>query len=629
MTSSTVDSKSISNKVYSCHIAKLEFVYTDEEKKEKKTVLYNGENRKTASTKELPSKEQSPENAGKLLGRVTNQKDKEFFFITNNKGKKVKINCSRKVNDCQDDRHLQYDYDYIDINTRELKTIEKLVDDGDITLYYFDIFNRTWDYAKNEAVEGAKKGYNSSDNSLMCVAKGTSKGILGLAEGAVEGHFSDLIMSLRFIHLPKIESGDNTYGCYTVLAYRECLHRPSVPEIIINTYPDIEFNLKLGFLGYSKSHTFKTTKADSKNKTERTPFSFEFVVKYGGKEKNITFDKKIEEKDVNNEEEKKGSKFANTIFDLKNFLEKAAEFTDSLKQLVEYADAGDKEALKKYAYKPKGSDWLKGSLEISPELSAEWKYSVSDDLTKVGRYIKLELSAECTGKITIDLIEVGTMLLSKSKKAAKVTALASSVASGGIAALPAALITFLVDYVVDWLIDEFKEGLVFDLILIGKATFKAGSLTFDTSKKDIFEAKGLSAEIKPEIQLVMGLDYKADIELFLFVKAEGEVKATAEAAASLTWEMKLNVKEGYLGVDHDLKINPFTLKIEYSISGSFTVSDSYEFGSKGKNKVHEWKSEEIKYDTKRHNWMKVGGGQNSNGYSSGDGSGGGVTSSWK
>ena len=265
-------------------------------------------------------------------------------------------------------------------------------------------------------------------------------------------------------------------------------------------------------------------------------------------------------------------------------------------------------------------------MDIKPNLSLQWRYSVSDDLTKLGRHVEIELGIDCNGKLTIDLIEVGSMFLNKSKKATKVAAVATSVASGGLAALPAALITFLVDYVVDWLIDKFKEGLVFDLMLIGNANVKSTSLTIDTSKDTIFDGKGLTAEIKPEIKVVIGFDYKTSVVLFWFVKAEVEAKATAEAASSLTWKMTLDVKDMHLGVDHDVKINPLVLKIECSVVASYELSYSSEtvdIGTKHTKEYagysNEWKTSEYKYDTKRHKWFKLVDGEVDAGHDGGSG----------
>ena len=627
MPSCTIGARSIEKKEFSCIIRKIECRYAID-KKSKKAVLFDRDNLEQDMS-DLNVQDEGSASDGILYGGVSNRRDYEYYYITSNKGKKVEFECSREVNLCTESRHHQYNVDYIDIDSRELKTELKDITDGNVTLYYYDIFNRTWEYTKNGAVEGAKLGYNSSDEgSLMYGAAG---GVAGGVVGATVGHFADLICSLRFIHLPRINFNDNEYAWHALFLFTECPHLPSVPTIVINTYPDIEFNLKLGFFGNCKSSIFASTKDDlGKGKTERLSFSFAFSVKYAEVTKDITFDKKVEDKGLKNEEEKQGSIVANAIHALKEFFEMAANFTQDLIDLIENTNAGDSNALEKQfkglLYKQKGSDWLKGSLDIKPNLSLQWRYSVSDDLTKLGRHVEIELGIDCNGKLTIDLIKVGSMFLNKSKKATKVAAVATSVASGGLAALPAALITFLVDYVVDWLIDKFKEGLVFDLMLIGNANVKSTSLTIDTSKDTIFDGKGLTAEIKPEIKVVIGFDYKTSVVLFWFVKAEVEAKATAEAASSLTWKMTLDVKDMHLGVDHDVKINPLVLKIECSVVASYELSYSSEIvdiGTKHTKEYasysNEWKTSEYKYDTKRHKWFKVVDGEVDAGHDGGSG----------
>lgn len=606
-----------------CIIRKIICCYTSDDT-EKIAVLYDC----NASAHSLLAKEYNSHTGltaeGKLYGGISSTKDYEYYFITNYKGREIKLDCQQEVNFCTEEKHRQYIIDYVDIQTRELKSQTKDISDGKLTLQYFDLFYRTIEYARKSVQKGAEAGKHlfSHDGDSEIVS-GLSSGAIGFAggvAGAATGHLADLICSLRFIHLPRISYNDNDYGCHSMLKYRECPHTHSVPSIIINTYPDIMFKLEIGMKGQSKNIVFISTKEDDEQKNDiniiKTPFSFGFYVKYADTEKSFTFDKRIEEKDLNSDEEKSGSILANAIYTLKEFFKMAVQFTQMLKNLIENTNAGDNKALEKQflslLYKPKDVDWFKGSLDIEPKLTGEWRYSVSDDLTKLGKYIKLELEIGCTGKLTIDLVTVADMFIDKSKKATKVVAVASSVASGGLAALPAALITFLVDYVVDWLKDKFKEGLVCDFILIGSANAKPFSLVWDTSKEMVFEGTELTVEIKPEIKLVIGFDYKTSITLFWFMKAEGEAKATAEAAASLTWKMTMNVKEQHIGVENDARINPITLNVEYSVVGSFEISGSYNdknAGTKHKKefgrKLPVWKTSEYKLDTKRHKWIKV------------------------
>jgi hypothetical protein len=117
----------------------------------------------------------------------------------------------------------------------------------------------------------------------------------------------------------------------------------------------------------------------------------------------------------------------------------------------------------------------------------------------------------------------------------------------------------------------------------------------DTSSDKVVEVKGLTIEIKPEIKLVAALEVKASGTLLFSVKAEGEIKASAEASVSLTWTMETNIVEDHLGIDNNVSINPFTMKLEYKIGGGFEIwGYSVETSHKGKTK--EWKAKEYKLD---------------------------------
>ena len=441
------------------------------------------------------------------------------------------------------------------------------------------------------------------------VAVGGAGGAGG-AIGAATGYAMDMICSLHYIHLPLLKKDDYKYACHTSIAYKQCPQNGSVPLITINTYPDIEFSLEIGGLGKSREYyADRDEKGDKVDNTKDTSFNFNISVKYASIEKELSYEK-ADEKELD-EEAQKGSQFYKTVNVIADFFKSGAQLAQQLREIIEAASGNDNNSVArdigtvgnvfgKIGTAPK---WLKGSFEINPSLQGKWRYSVSDDLTRLGRHIELELGIDNKGELTIDLIEVADLFRKKTKKATTVVAAASSVASGGLAALPAVVIKFLVDTVVDWLISTFKKGVKFEFVLSMGANLKSTSLTWDTSKDDIFDGQGLIAEIKPEIKLVAALEYKTPKIIIFSVKVEGEVKASAEATTSLTWILKLNVEKGYLGVDSDGSINPLTFKLEYKIAGSFEIFG----GSHGQNSenVKEWKFKGTEMEHKRWDWFKL------------------------
>lgn len=613
MSSSTVDSKGITVQDFSCHIEKIEFSYTNDEHEEKKGVLYDSQNRRQSVKENTSAQSEKGEGKGMLIGRVSNDKDYEYFFITNYKGKKLKLVCNRQVNQCQDEKHLQYDYDYIDIKTKELKSEEKLITDGNVTLYYYDIFTRTAEYTKAGAKTGAQYGFEAgkyicsnedSDGTLGGLVGGATGGLVGTVAGATYGNLADMCCSLRFIHLPRISFSDKDYGWHALLDYRECPHRPSVPTIVINTYPDIEFNVEIGFTASKHKYYATNSKKDTQSET---PFSFKFSSKYASIEKELNFEKKIDDKELS-EEAQKGSKFYQAVNWLAEFLKNASKFTEKLKESVEEISGESPQKLAKdlgvvsstFGKLSTMPEWVKGTFEISPAFKATWRYSVSEDLAKLGRHIELELGVECKGTLTIDLIKVAEIFIKNSTTAATVTATAGT---GGLAGPLAFLVKFLVDKVVSWLVDKFEKGVKFDLELYASANIKPLPIKIDTCKdKSLPISTILDVELKIGIKLIAALEYKTSECIILSMK--GEVKASAEASVSLTWNPKIEIENGYIGLSNDASIKPFTLKFEYMVAGSFEIF-GYEVGTSSKNKVKEWKSKEFSMDTKRWNWFKL------------------------
>lgn len=670
MSSSIIGAQSVDKQErqeYTCIIRKIECLYTSEEE-EKTAVFFDRDEMEQKSLSKSRSMEDRDATNSKLVGGISNNPD--YYFITNHKGKDVELKCEREVNSCKVEKHHQYDIDYIDIESRELQTEVKEITDGKRKLYYFNIFNRTAEYAKTGFTKGAKIGMSAGSvvgevsgaafggvadafisgdpnerrgsdigrtlGQPIGAGLGTVGGAgLGSAGGAAVGHLADLISSLRFIILPFINKSDEKYACFTTLAYRECPNRFNVPTITIYTYPDIEFEVKIGFKGHSHDYYADSAKKDT---SKDTSFSIEFTSTYADTEKQLSLEK-VDEKELDAEAQK-GTGFYNALVSIAEFFKAAAQFAQKLRGLIETVDS-NKIDTKKIAKDvgfvgntfgnvgkslSKTSDWLKGSLEIDPSLTIKWRYSVNDELTKIGRHIEAELGIDCTGKLTIDLIQIAIQFFNKTKKVTTVAAAATSVASGGLAAIPSFLIKFLVDAVVSWLVEQFKKGIKFDLILSAGANLKAPPITLDTSSDKVVTIDGVIVEIKPEIKLVAALEYKTSVTLILSTKAEGEMKASAEAASSLTWKMELNIANGYLGVDNNVTINPFSFKLEYKVAGSFEIFGC-SLGSSHNSKVKEWKAKKIEMDPMRWNWLKLYDNP-AGGFGGGKSGGGGGGGSW-
>lgn len=603
MPGSTVGANSVEVQEFSCVISRVACRYLNDDKEEKRAVLYvrKEQQRSTSVNANMTSSSGTA-----VQGSITNQPDYEFYFITNHQGKEIEVRCKREANNCTNDKHKKYDIDYVDINSRELKNETRDINNGRLKLYYYNIFNHTAEFAAAATKAVIKKGMESDSaaTALMSVPAGLAAGAIG----GVAGDAVDLICSLRFIHLPHIDPGDKDDECHTSLTYRECPHRNGIQMITINTYPDITFSLEIGILGWSRKYnqtkkktnpnTNKTTTTRYDKTTEQS-FSVEFKVKFADITHKLTFED-VEEKELKGKA-RKGATIYKAIRSVADFFTKASNFAENLKKFLDPVTAADVGAVGNALgttgkILSKHDKWLSGSLSIQPSLSGEWHYSVNDELTKLGRYIKLELGAECKGELIIDLIKLASFVIKKSKKTRTAVVATASVASGGLAAIPAVLINLLIDEVVTWLIDKFKEGIKFNLIFSGKVDLKSLTLEWDTSKTQVFSAKGLNLEIKPEIKLELALEFKTSTTFI--VKINGEAKAYAEVASSLTWKLTLDVIKDTIGLSQNITINPFKIEIGYKVVGSYEVwKFSNETSKEGK--LFEYESKPIEFTPDR------------------------------
>lgn len=589
--SSTTGAKSIAKQNFHCVIRKVECRYTSDEKT-MKAVLYDANTYEHFSfVGRNPQKE--VRTTGILYGGVSIQHPLGYYFITNHEGKRIKLNCNREINLCTDTKHNRYTIKYIDIDSHELKFEEREIEKGELDLYYYNLFYRLGEYGKRSA-EHVIVNYGYKHDGIQGAIKELPSGIVAGVIGAQTGSAMDFICALRFIHLPYIKHNDSQFGCYTSLLYNECPHIPSAPTITIYTYPDIEFSLGIGLnLNSRKS-----------NNDKKAPFSFEFSVKYASIEKKLTkLDKISSESDI---ESQRASRFYNSIKMLADFFEDAAGLTHSLTNGINAIYGEDNNLIKDVGTVGRvfgktssiirsSSNWLKGSLEINPSLIGTWRYSVSDDLSRIGRYIELELGIGCKGELTLDLIYLCKQAFNKAKKTTTAIAITTSVTTGGLAALPSLLIKFLVDCIADWLIRKFNEGVKLNLVLFGNINFSSFQLKWDTSRDEIFQGNGLALGIKLGIKLIAALEFKTSITLFLSMNAA--VNASAEASATLDWRLLLNLKNGNLGVDQKITINPFVIRMEYYVVGGFEIWGYSLNTSKGN--VKEWRTKNYEMSPER------------------------------
>lgn len=351
----------------------------------------------------------------------------------------------------------------------------------------------------------------------------------------ITGEAVDIASIFRYLLLPKLKSADKQL-VYN-LQYQDCR---TCPNILLDVYPDIKYSAEIGFKG---------TPTDS---PESAKFMFHFEATYGSAKREFDYESfNVLDKEAKDNLLYKALKhIGKFLHDTGNLIESLSKEIDG-KASPKASDKGIGTSL------VKANKWISGSFTIQPMLSLQWSYETSDDLRKLLRHFELSVKAECIGKLKIDLIEVFLR-----------TAISTvTIGTGGVGAILASLIKLLGKNVVSWLINKLKEGLKFDLILIGKVELEA--LSYDSLRTTTFE--GLKVIFKPEIRLELGVEIKTSINFYL-IKVSGEGSASVEASASLKWELALNSKDNDLGIDHDMSINPFTIKIGVYILGSFEIS---------------------------------------------------------
>lgn len=600
MSISVIGASSVEKEEIDCIIHKI----ICEREKEKPVVLYD----RNKVTGMCPV---NLDNSGRFIndhtveGGISNfMEPAEFYVVTDYEGLEVELKCERENNCCFEKKHSTYDIDYIDIETKDIKSISRDISTQKYKFQYFDLFNRGLRYSKAAAIY--------TNNQLKAagninVIDRVGQPLVAAASGLVVGDVLDYLASLRFVFLPEISYKDNDYECHAAILYHECPHFPSIPELVVHIYPSIVYELKIGFLGAEKTFT---ANLDTRDKTTITPFEFEFTAKYAHYTANLNYSgKKITE--TNTKREQKEAVFFKAVNAFGEFLRKSAGMT---KELIKQFDSEIPQtanvradltsvmrttgALGNMIIKP---DWIEGSLEVKPSISAKWNYDTSDDLRKLKRYFEITLGISLSGKLTIDLIKLAWFLYKKAKNVSTVAVATVSVASGGIAAAPAIVIKFLIETVVSYFLKELSEGAKLDLIL--SADINSTPISFNNKKDSVIENFERGFDIKIQIQLLAKLGIKGSISPVVYLKVEGELGASGSATASIFWDFKLNIRNNVPGIDQKVEINPLTINLEFVAAGSYQI---WSFkSSRKKKKTKEWKFKNKEYNLKRFEFFKL------------------------
>ena len=590
---------------FSCLIRKVVCVYDySDDAKGSKAVLYvKNDSDNIQPTNEICASV-TDEKIGILKGMITNNCGvKDFYFISNNKGKEINLECTREVNYCTDEEHSKYDIDYRDVKDCDLKTECRNIDDGKLVLYYYDLFYRDDKF-------GEIASSYTHENAVMGLK--TIGAMVGRSVGDVTGSAVDLLMALRFFLLPIISDKDYKYDSHVSLYYRECPQIPSIPSLTIHIYPDIEFSFKVGFFQLDANYYGDLNKTSTLTKN---PYNVDFSVKYNGKTHKLSLDgiDKTKSSEIDAEIQK-ATIFYKTLQYIAHFFSATADFSKKLEETVEgiYGKndniTNDLNSLSGTFDKlgnglAKSSAWLSGTIEINPSLSLNWKYHVSKDLCQLRKHLKIEFGVQGKGMLTIDLVGVYLTFFKKAKKATAVAVAGSTIASGGLAALPSILIKFLVDQVVQWMMKKFKESCRIELQLLCSA--EANALQYDSIKEEHFDFA--SVKVEPEIKLFAGLKFKDSISLFLLVKAEYDIGASGEISSSIEYNFDFQLKEKKLGLEINGKINPIKIRLEYHVVGGYTISvfkknreSSYKKNREFAGKTKEWQY--LGHNMKSINW---------------------------
>lgn len=458
--------------------------------------------------------------------------DDIIYFITNHEGESVELDYNRKNNKCQCREHEEYTVYQIDKDTGEIKKYKKNINDKEIKVYYYDIMKRAREYAATSGITIMRETYNGAAASAAFLV------------GGGVGSVVDFFVALRFIFLPEISPNDLDYHYYTEAVFDTCAHESISPTVLIVSYPDITFSLKIGLFA-----TTQTLSKNDGNVVEKDPFSIDFKIQYGNQTKTLSYDYEVK---TENKKLSDGAIMFNTVKKLIKLFREVRKTSKKLKETVKLEPKGGvtKALFGKY-------DWLEGELSLEPELSWKWKYATSEDLKAIGAEHDISLGFDASGKLTIDLLILALNVM-------KIT---TTAATGGIAALVIKVIECLLK-VVKWIVDTFGDennncDYYFDLIF----TVSAGVTIegcYNTVAKHNWTGSNLELEIGVEVEFKVGFEYKTTMIM--------DIKGVAVGGCKIGGKYKPGfvIDDGDLFFKHGVYGDPFTVYVELSISGSFS-----------------------------------------------------------
>ena len=523
-----------------------------------------------------------------LKATISNDSSEEevFYFITNYKGEEVELTADRRSNKCHNKEHEELTVDYTDKDTKEIKSEKKNIKDKKLVLYYYDLFHS----ASEMASAGLEIGYDvGSAIGKTGGAFGESVGAMGgaavgAAAGYVVGDVSDsLRVGYKFIGLPILTSRDVDYYYFTNLKYNSCCHESIAPNILIESYPDISYSVKVGFLNFefsidkkrSSNGGVNTSKWEDKSiksaNWEKTPWSFEIKIEYNDQTKSLKIDP--DDDDEKKDDEKKDDKKKDDngiIKSLKSLVKLLKDLYDTATTIASACrEAGGVAGVLSGSGKA-----MTFTLSISPDFEMEWKYAVSDDLKRIGKEVVGKLSLEVKGELVIDIM---IFVL----KGLGVIAAGASVATGGLSVAIFKVIEFLVGFAK--LLGDKSENFdfYFDLVVTPSITGELEVNYNSTSEQKWSDSKA-SLEVKLAFEIRLGVKVQGSMVIKVKINVKGGGKVSAK------WTLYLESDEGYLCLRNKLNLGEASIYAEYESCYSFELwipskgVKNVEFGSKNK-----------------------------------------------
>ena len=574
---------------FTCNIKKITFSYPDNDNQTCQKTIYNYDSQSGYSTlKEyVPDLEDSDTSEGPLLkGGVVAYSERRYYFISNYKGKEVKLDCERVAHCCTDSAHSSVDIESVDVDNRSIVKSRQPHAELSLNLRYYDLFWRAKDYSQTALCSSL------ASSATMQVAPAVATGAYAV------GSIMDFIHAFRFFLLPTIDESDEEYYCYTLLEYHECVHSEGVKPIRILIYPDIEYKFEIGL---KKKREYKGNEEDDDSSFKGC--SVKLSATYNSVEKEFSLEYGDKQEIASNSQDKKSTLFYKTLCMLAKAFECMQGFTNEFADTLEETYGknnsltSDARVLQKGTDKlPRKFNWLSGSLEFQPQLALNWKYHVSEDLTELKRSIDVDLVLKGEGLIKVDLVELSRTILKKTKTVTTAGVVVVSAGSGGLAALPAILVKALVDFIVTAFANMLSEPFKAELSIGAKATVRR--LKFNTLEK----AVSANLEIVPKIKLYLAIEAKAPFIIQTLTdgktekktekKSEGKfgLKVYAESQASFTISLNVNASTDKIEIEQTAEINPFKIAIGLEVVGDWKCfKDDNEDDNEDNGKLQDFK----------------------------------------